>query len=210
MIERMDDFFDKRTHGYEAHMKGCIKDFEGYYNGFSDAIHIKRDLKVLLLGGGTGLELDCILKEHTVDQVTIYDLSSEMLTTFSHKFKKKVTIVSKQASYFEICEKEKYDVIIASMTMHHWTYEEKIGLYKTIQSYLKDEGIYLEGDYYVTLDDEKRLLEEKHLLQVDSHIYHIDIPLSKSSQEKCFYEAGFYLYEVTYDNNGKMIYCCKL
>ena len=43
-----------------------------------------------------------------------------------------------------------YDYVISVMSLHHVTFEAKLGLYRRIHLALRDGGTYIEGDYIVS------------------------------------------------------------
>lgn len=73
---------------------------------------------------------------------------------------------------------------------------KKIALYKKLRQALTKKGLYIEGDYIVTLDEEKRLLKEfrqqtKNNTPLEDGQYHIDIPFSEVTQIQTLRDAGF-------------------
>ncbi len=60
MIERMADFFDGRVEGYEQHMLEYVGSAHIYYKETARCLPLMKEMKLLDLGCGTGLELDQI------------------------------------------------------------------------------------------------------------------------------------------------------
>lgn len=209
MLEKMNDFFDKRIESYDDHMKGCIEDFDGFYQQIVSDIDTDRTLNILVLGCGTGAEVSYLLKNTNKFKITCYDLSAEMLKAFEDKFSGLIEMNLKQESYFNIKDADTYDFVIAVMTMHHWTYDEKLEMYQKIFRALKDKGVYIEGDYYVTLEDESRYLKEREekLEGVDpNEYYHIDIPFHHTTQRKLLEQVGFKGFERVYTQLEKEVH----
>lgn len=208
MIEKMNEFFDKRVNGYDDHMKACIEDFDLYYEQVVAPLKDKEHMKVLLLGCGTGAEAQVLFKRFPNVNVTCYDVSEEMLKTFERKFSF-YNIELRHESYFNMVEVDTYDYVISVMTMHHWSYEEKLDLYSKIYKSLKNAGLYIEGDYYVSKEKEVEYLLKKaeQLEGVDSdEFYHIDIPFNHETQEKLYKEVGFSNFERLYVNEEKQVH----
>lgn len=204
----MNEFFDKRIESYDEHMKGCIDDYKAYYDAIIDPIENQEDLRVLILGCGTGAEASVLFERYPHAHVVCYDLSDEMLQAFAKKFEGHAIELRKD-SYFNLYEKNKYDYVIAVMTMHHWTYKEKHELYSKIHEALKPDGLYIEGDYYVTLEEEQACIEKRADLLKDAEedvYYHIDIPFHYSTQEKLLNNVGFTGFTRSYMREEKEVH----
>jgi len=196
LAERMDDFFIARLDIYEDNM---LMNVEGLPEGYAElAKHIPPEAKVLLdLGCGTGLELDEIYKLQPDIIVTGIDITQPMLTMLSGKYPDKdITLVC--ASYLGYdFGTEQYDCVISFETMHHWTHEEKLGLYSNVRRALKPGGRYVECDYMVMVQSEedqmfaerKRIRAEQNI--PDGEFYHLDIPCTIDNQIKLLTQAGF-------------------
>jgi tRNA (cmo5U34)-methyltransferase len=169
-------------------------------------------VEILDLGCGTGLEIEGILEKAPNARITCIDMSEGMLALLKEKYKDHIGQVKiKLGSYFDLPYGEmRYDYVVSVMTMHHWKYDEKKSIYDKITSALKDGGKYIEGDYYVTLDEEKEFLEEyeeekrKHELSGEN-FYHLDIPFAIETQKKLFDEAGFINFELIWKIDAQMI-----
>ncbi|WIV12437.1 class I SAM-dependent methyltransferase [Proteiniborus sp. MB09-C3] len=209
-IEQMAEFFNNRAEGYEEHMLG-LEDSINYYKTLSKEIIPNHDkIEILDLGCGTGLELEEIFKKCPNANITGIDMSESMLELLKNKyveFSKQIKLI--KGSYLNISfPKNKYDYVISSMTMHHFTYEVKRQLYSNIKDYLKKEtGIYIEGDYIVDDEKEKEYLKDYYdkLKQLDKELYHIDIPFSANTQKNLLIEAGFSRVKAIYQKENSAI-----
>lgn len=208
MLEKMNEFFDKRIDGYDDHMRKAIENYHEFYEHVVSEIDDDRDLNILILGCGTGAEVTYLLNKTNRFKLTCYDLSTEMLKTFESKFSGQFEMTLKQTSYFNLEEVDAYDYVIAVMTMHHWDHNEKSELYRRIFQALKNNGVYIEGDYYVTLEDESRYLKERdnQLKDHDADYYHIDIPFHFSTQKKLLEDVGFKGFKRLYVHNQKEVH----
>jgi len=196
LAEKMDEFFAARLGIYEDNM---LMNVEGLPEGYAElAKHIPLGAKTLLdLGCGTGLELEEIYKLHPDIIVTGIDITQPMLTMLSGKYPDKdITLV--RASYLGYdFGTEQYDCVISFETMHHWTHEEKLGVYKNIRRALKPEGRYVECDYMVEEQSEedqmfaqsKRIRAEQNI--PDGEFYHLDTPCTIDNQIKLLNQSGF-------------------
>ena len=195
-MERMDDFFEARVLGYDAHMlenvPGCAEGYEKM------AELLPESTKALLdLGCGTGLELERIFTRFPDLAVTGIDLTKAMLEMLESKFGgKDLRLI--HGSYFDVdFGKKQYDAAVSFETMHHFTQEKKQGLYTRLCEALKPGGIYIECDYMVLTDE-----EEDHWFAENSQIrrelgipedefYHYDTPLTVAHQIDALQESGF-------------------
>lgn len=214
-IEEMTDFFNLRAGGYDDHMKKVIgDDFNAFYNAISLPIQNTNEaVSVLDLGCGTGLEIEGIFKKTPNVSITCVDLSQKMLSELKGKYpdhSDNITLV--QESYLDFkYEPNKYDYIVSVMTMHHLEEDVKLKLYKSIHDSLKDGACYIEGDYVVSEDQEKAILNEyldlkKTRPEIANGSYHIDIPFSKETQTKLFKDAGLSKVDIIWEKERSVIF----
>lgn len=194
-LEKIDDFFNARSDGYEEHM---LRNGNYIYARIAQRIPTTKGIKLLDLGCGTGLELDEIFKINPTVQVTGIDLTEKML----EKLKQKHAVHKNQlnlilADYFKYdFGKETFDVILSVQTLHHFVREEKIGLYKKIRAALKPDGFYLESDYMAPDQafENYHFAEYKRLCAaqgIKKGYYHYDIPYTVEHQVEMLQKAGF-------------------
>ena len=196
-LEEMSSFFNSRVDKYEEHMLIEV-------NGSNDYIEVARlipatkGLKLLDLGCGTGLELDEIFKINPTVQVTGIDLAERLLEKLSQKHadrRSQLNLVL--ADYFEYYfGLDIYDVALSVQTLHHFSHEEKLGLYKRIYACLKPSGVYIESDYVAPT----REFEEFHFAKnkriraeqgITEGLYHYDTPCTVENQIAMLKKAGF-------------------
>ena len=132
MLEKMDEFFNSRLEGYEEHQLNVIEGARELYPYTASLLPMKAGAKVLDLGCGTGLELDYYFKLNPSTRVTGIDLAVDMLAELRKKFSEKaVTLI--QGSYFDVpFEKDCYDAVVSVESLHHFTKEQKVPLYKKV------------------------------------------------------------------------------
>ena len=211
--ERMAEFFDERAAGYDEHMARSVDDFDAFYNSIAQSIpRTDEALRVLDIGCGTGLELAPIFDRAPQAQVTAIDLSERMLERLQHKYRERLEqLTLLQGSYLDVDFGEgAYDVAIAVMTLHHLLPEQKRRLYQKIHRTLKPGGAYIEGDYMVSPEKEQQLLAEYREKKasaedLESGMYHVDIPFSIETQRSLLREAGFPQVEVLWQAGEAVI-----
>lgn len=195
-MEKMDEFFTARAEGYDEHMLNEVGGCRECYIKMAELV--PADTKELLdLGCGTGLELDGIFKRFPDISVTGIDLTKAMLDKLSEKYQRKnITLIC--GDYFTAdLGRECFDTAVSFQTMHHFTHEKKIGLYRKIRESLKSGGLYIECDYMVeTQAEEDKLSSENARIRRELNIsedafYHYDTPCTMENQIKMLLAAGY-------------------
>lgn len=195
-MEKMDEFFAVRVEGYDEHMLNEVGGCRECYIKMAELV--PADTKELLdLGCGTGLELEGIFRRFPDISVTGIDLTKAMLDRLSEKYQgKNITLIC--GDYFTAdLRQERFDTTISFQTMHHFSHEKKIGLYRKIRDSLKSGGVYIECDYMVETQAEEdkwysenaRIRKEQGIS--DDEFYHYDTPCTIENQIKMFKAAGF-------------------
>lgn len=209
-MEEMSSFFTKRVDGYEEHMLTYTTGNKEGYIVMSKLI--PTSCKSLLdLGCGTGLELDEIIKVMPDLEITGIDLTQAMLDKLKLKHPdKSIHLIC--GSYFDVpFGIEKYECTISFQTMHHFSHELKIGLYKKIYQALTPDGIYIEGDYIVESQEDEdfhfseNLRIRKELNLNETEFYHYDTPCTIENQIKMLNSAGFRNVEKVYRSDNTTI-----
>ena len=191
-LEEMSSFFSARLDIYEEHMSI----WTSAYRRFAKLLP-KNSKKVLDLGCGTGLELDEIFSLFPEIEVTGVDLCCEMLDKLAQKHPDKnfKTVCS---DYFRFdLQKGHWDAVISFESLHHFLPGDKLVLYRKIRESLKDNGVFLLGDYIACCDEEETLLREAwrekraRFSIPEGRFVHFDIPLTLEHETEILQKAGF-------------------
>ena len=117
-------------------------------------------------------------------------------------------------SYFDVPLGENaFDAAVSVESLHHFTKEEKVGLYSKLHTALKDKGYYILTDYFSLSDDEERMHRQNLMALkaeqgiIDDEFYHYDTPLTVKHEIETLNEAGFSSVEVL--NNWGATYTIK-
>ena len=197
MLEKMDLFFEARLSDYDEHMLRDIEGAKEFYPFTASLLPRQPGAKVLDLGCGTGLELEFYFRLTPEAAVTGIDLSEGMLAALKAKFPgKDLKLI--QGSYFELpLGEEVYDAAVSVESLHHFTKEEKAGLYGKLWKALKPGGSFILTDYFADTDEQERLYRGE-LLRLkaeqglgDDAFYHYDTPLTFDREMQTLREAGF-------------------
>ena len=202
MLERMGEFFDSRLEGYEEHQLTCIESAQEFYPFSASCLPLERNVNILDLGCGTGLELDYYFKLNPSAKVTGIDLAPGMLAALNEKFEdKNITLI--QGSYFDVpFGKNTYDAAVSVESLHHFTKDEKMPLYRKLYKSLKAGGYFILTDYFAPSEDKEifyrnelsRLKAEQGI--TDGEFYHYDTPLTVEHETQALREAGFSSVEI--------------
>ena len=197
MLEKMDEFFDSRLDGYEEHMLSAIEGAGEFYPFTAEQLPMQSGARVLDLGCGTGLELKYYLARNPRASVVGIDLASGMLKKLESDLAE-YDITTVCASYFDHPLGEKcFDGAVSVESLHHFTAEEKIPLYKKVCSALKPGSSFILTDYFSTTDEEEKkhrsdLLELKKKEEIDDgEFYHFDTPLTLTHEIEVLEKSGF-------------------
>ena len=200
MLEEMGAFFDSRLEGYEAHQLTCIAGAEEFYP--FTARCLPPEGQILDLGCGTGLELNFLFALAPEAKVTGIDLAPSMLAQLRNKFPDKdLTLI--QGSYFDIPFGEShFNAAVSVESLHHFTREEKAGLYRKLRESLKDGGYFILTDYF-SLSEEEEAMHRQELLRLKAEqglsedtFYHYDTPLTVDNEIYALRDAGFSKIEI--------------
>ena len=197
MLEKMADFFENRLDGYDEHMMTGIEAADEFYPFTASLLPTAKGSRVLDLGCGTGLELEKYFPLCPSARVTGIDLSEAMLNALKKKFTDKdITLIV--GSYFDVPLGENvFDAAVSVESLHHFTKDEKIPLYKKLHTALRANGYLILTDYFAATDDEEQThrnnlnaLKAEQGIR-DDEFYHYDTPLTVQHETEALLEAGF-------------------
>ena len=197
MLERMSDFFEARLDGYDEHMMTNIESADEFYPFTASQLPTGRGAHVLDLGCGTGLELGDYFALNPSARITGIDLSEGMLNQLKRKLEgKDITLI--HGSYFDSPLGDNvFDAAVSVESLHHFTKEEKVGLYRKVHKALNNDGYLILTDYFSLSDEEEAMHRQSLALLkveegiVDDEIYHFDTPLTVAHETEALLEAGF-------------------
>lgn len=149
----------------------------------------KETKKILDLGAGTGLELIHVFELFPSAEVTVIDITENMLEELRKRsFAEHVITIC--GDLFEVEFGGKYDAVISTSALHHFKKKEKIKLYKKIYDCLKEHGQFINCDK-IALTQE---IEDEQLYELEHNIEnhkHIDTPLTVEHEIEALKGVGF-------------------
>ena len=202
MLEKMSEFFEARLHTYDTHMLNDIESAREFYPFTAECLPKTGGCRLLDLGCGTGLELEYYFSVNPTAKVTGIDLSQGMLDALAAKFAdKEISLICD--SYFDApLGDDTFDAAVSVESLHHFTIEEKIPLYRKLCRALKADGYFILTDYFA-LSSEEEQEHRKNLAQLkemqgikDDELYHFDTPLTVAHEIEALLKAGFTAVEV--------------
>jgi tRNA (cmo5U34)-methyltransferase len=214
-LERMDDFFNNVAETYDSHMLNdmCLKEF---YDEFQKHLPCNDEkLSFVDLGCGTGLEIERILKNYPNAEITGIDLSENMLQLLKQKFsdnREQLNIVCK--SYFDFDFGDgRYDYAVSTYSLHHFNVDEKLTLYKRVYNGLKDNGVFINGDYVVDSSEKEQFFRSENIRirkenEISDGFYHYDTPLFFGTEKELLFKAGFKSVEIVKQWENTTIFMC--
>ena len=204
-LEEMSSFFNSRVDMYDEHMLRDIEGMRELYEKTAKLIPRNKDIEILDLGCGTGLELDEIFKVNEKVKVTGIDMSEHMVEKIKEKHKDKIDQLNLViGDYFEYhMEENKFHICVSVESLHHFTHEEKVILYRKILKSLKKDGLFIETDYLAKDEDEEdKLFKEKERIikeqGLKEGLYHFDTPCTIENEKKLLIKAGFKSVEISF------------
>ena len=196
-LEEMSRFFENRVGGYDEHMRATIEGASAFYAYTAAQLPQQPGARVLDLGCGTGLELEEYFALNPEAEVTGIDLCRPMLDELEAKFPgQKLNL--RCESYFDAdLAPESFDAAVSVESLHHFTAERKLGLYRKLRAALKDGGQFILTDYFAESGElEKEYFENLDALMREQGLdkgsfYHYDTPLTAEHEAEALKEAGF-------------------
>lgn len=205
------DYFDEDA---KTHDEKFVRrmDMSSFYNEIERLIRLIRPESMLVIGCGTGLEIERI--KHKC-RVTALDISSEMLKRLKSKnFHSKITLEAICASALEYdFGKEKYDMALSCYTLHHFNEEQRLILSEKASQSLKVGGVFVNGDIYVENSErENTLLKEANCTYTAENLpfasLHIDVPFTIGHETEIYKHAGFSVVNIEKQWERTVIYKC--
>ena len=164
--------------------------------------------KIIDLGAGTGLELIKLYKVYPDVHTIAIDISDGMLKKLKERnISDNITIVNK--SFFDYDFGTDNDAVISTQALHHFEPKDKVVLYKKAFDCLKDNGVFINEDYFAEDDAQEKQLFEDYRNLVRGEGLHYDTPLTLEHEIEVLKEAGFSQVEKCIGDNYKILIARK-
>jgi len=141
--------FDAAAEAYDGLRRQLIPCFDDFYGLALAQLDAPRDqpLRVLDLGAGTGLLAGLVAAAFPQAQLTLVDLSEEMLDKARQRFARQNRPAEfRVADYVQENLGEGWDAIVSALSIHHLSDEDKQALYGNIALALKPGGVFVNAE----------------------------------------------------------------
>lgn len=145
---------------------------------------------IIDLGTGTGLQLIKLYEEYPNVHTTAIDISDGMLKKLEERhISENITIVNK--SFFDYDFDSNRDAVISTQALHHFEPKDKVILYKKVFDCLKNNGVFINEDYFAPNQESERQGFEDYYNLVRGEKKHYDTPLTVEHEIEILKEVGF-------------------
>ncbi|HEU0228397.1 MAG TPA: class I SAM-dependent methyltransferase [Arachidicoccus soli] len=123
----------------------CFKDFYGIALELSNDVSTIQN--ILDIGAGTGLMSALYAEKYPHANITLVDISADMLKKAKDRFQgnDKINFLQADLSTTDF-ETEKYDLVVSGLAIHHLSNKLKQILYRKIYNALRPEGLFINAD----------------------------------------------------------------
>lgn len=148
--------FDAVSEKYDQQRRHLIPCFDDFYTIPLELSEQVKDVNNILdIGAGTGLMSAFFHEKYPNATITLVDFSSDMLNKAKERFSGKLNFKYLVADFAEAeFEKEKYDLVVSGLAIHHLVHELKQLLFKKIYSALKQDGWFINADQVQGITEE--------------------------------------------------------
>lgn len=210
VLEGMAEFFTARVDGYDPHMLRNVEGCKEAYPLLASLLPPDSS-RMLDLGCGTGLELDFIFQRFPNIKVTGIDLTKSMLSALEAKHPDKDLHLICGDYFSTDFGKNMFDCAVSVESLHHFTKDSKLELYRRLFDALMPGGCYLECDYMVDTQAEEdfffaeiaRLRKSQGI--ADDLFVHYDTPCTIENQLALLRQAGFVQVEHRFRKGGTSV-----
>ncbi len=148
-LQRVEDHFNEDASDYDNHIVKFIPYYREQNEMMMDLLPFEGTVRVrgLDLGAGTGVLAEGILRRYPLAEVTVFDLSDNMLSAARErliKFENRVTFLKGDFSKDDFGIG--YDLILSGLSIHHLSDAHKQDLFRRIYLALNPGGVFLNRD----------------------------------------------------------------
>ena len=182
--------FDFAAKDYDATRRKYISCFDDFYGVAISQIPFSNNdrFRILDLGAGTGLFSSLVKAIYPNCEMTLSDISTEMLEKARERFPAHKDIQFIQHDYINESIPGNYDVVVSGLSLHHFTEAELQMVFRNIYLSLNENGVFINADQILgrTPEIEKAyevawLQQAKNRLCTDEEI---DVALKRMEADK--------------------------
>ncbi len=149
MAVNLKEQFDSIARDYDRQRRQLIPCFDDYYGLALETLPYPENapIRVLDIGCGTGLFSALILTRYPNAELTLIDLSDQMLGMARQRFAGHANIRYILGDYTRHdWQGDNFDLVISALSIHHLPAQNKAALYKTVYTLLPPGGIFINTD----------------------------------------------------------------
>lgn len=156
--DQIKDHFAKQADEYEQLMVRIIPQYLEQHKIIQNLIPTEdKNYKVLDLGCGNGVLSELVLHKLPHSHILGFDLTENMLKAFEKNLSKHSGRYElKQGDFLSDPLGNQYDIILAGLTLHHLTLQQRERFYMTLFASLREGGILIARDIIIDEDEDVR------------------------------------------------------
>ncbi|MBU0485544.1 MAG: methyltransferase domain-containing protein [Proteobacteria bacterium] len=160
--EQVKEHFAKQAAEYEQLMVKLVPDYLAQHQIIHNLLPQEdKNYRVLDLGCGNGILSELIFKKLPNSFIVAFDLTADMLNAFEKK-------LSTKGGKFQVVQGDfrtdpigqGYDIILAGLTLHHLTWEERAEFYHKLSAALNPDGLLLTRE--IIIDEDPAVRQEQY------------------------------------------------
>lgn len=160
--EQVKEHFSEQADKYEKLMVKLVPHYREQHQIIFDLLpEDDKEYHVLDLACGNGVLSELVFRKLPNSYVVGFDLTENMLTAFEKKLSShtgKFNLV--QGDYRTDSIGKGYDIILASLTLHHLTWEQRKRFYLKLYSALNSNGLFITRD--IIIDENQTIAQEQY------------------------------------------------
>lgn len=160
--EQVKEHFAKQADGYEELMARLIPHYQEQHKIISSLIPSHVDTcHAIDLGCANGILSELILRKLPHSFVVGFDLTNKMLEAYENRLSNyDGRFECKLGDFRKDSIGDRYDIIIAGLSLHHLTWEERRKFYHNLYAALNPNGILISRD--IIIDEDKAVREDQY------------------------------------------------
>ncbi len=148
-LQQVEDHFNEDASDYDDHIVKFVPYYREQNEMMMELLPFEGTARIrgLDLGAGTGVLAEGILRRYPLAEVTVFDLSDNMLAAARERLKKfenRITFLKGDFSKDDFGIG--YDLILSGLSIHHLTNPHKQKLFRRIYLALNPGGVFLNRD----------------------------------------------------------------
>jgi len=154
------EHFAKQAEGYESLMVRLVPQYLEQQRIISELLPADdREFRVLDLGCGNGVLSEVVFSRLPRAYIIAFDLTENMLKAYQKKLHKHAGAFELKAGDFRTDPiGTGYDLVLAGLSLHHLTLQERGKFYQTIFRSINSRGLFIARDIIIDQDEKTRNL----------------------------------------------------